>query len=324
MMTTTSSVPAAATKVVAPGLRSPLRRELAKHLGLYLMFVPALVYFTLFHYLPMAGLVIVFQNYDPMSGLPGMLASPNWIGMRNFTDFFSSFYFWRLIRNTLVISGLKLVVGFPFPILLALALNEVRSKRYRSMVQTITSLPNFLSWVIIGGIVFSIVSLDGPVNKIVSLTGRTPVNFLGHVPSFRSILVISHVWQSAGWGSIIYLAGLSSINPELYQSATVDGASRLQQMWHISLPSIAHLIAILLIMSVGNILNAGFEQVLVLYNPSVYEGADIIDTFIYREGLQNLRFSYSAAVGVFKNLVGLLFIFGANRAAKRLGHSGLF
>lgn len=303
--------------------RMPLH-TFRRHKLLYLMFLPAVVYYGIFHYLTMYGVVIAFQDYDPLMGVRTMFVAPNWVGLRNFIDFFQSFYFWRLLRNTLIISLAKLAVGFPAPLLLALLLNEVRLLRFKKAIQTISYLPHFLSWVIIGGMMFSFLSLDGPANALRSLLGFEPILYLSDRARFRTILVASHVWQTVGWGSIIYLAGLASVNPELYDSARVDGANRLQQAIHISVPTISNLIAILLILSMGDILNAGFEQVLMLYNPSVYEVADIIDTFIYREGIQNLRFSYTAAVGMFKNIFGLIFVLTTNSIAKRLGSTGLF
>ena len=295
-----------------------------KYRLLYLMFLPAFAYYMLFHYIPMYGIVISFQNYDPLSGVKRILVKPNWVGLKNFTDFFSSYYFWRLLRNTFLISFYKLLAGFPAPLILALLLNEVRHVKFKKTVQTITYLPHFLSWVILGGMIYSILSLSGPVNTVLAGMNIPRRLFLTDRSLFRGILVTSAVWQGVGWGSIIYLAALSGINPELYESAVIDGASRFQKMLYISIPSLSNLMVILLIFSMGSILSAGFEQVLVLYSPQVYEVADIIDTYIYREGILNTRFSYSTAVGMFKNVVGLIFIVGTDLIAKKSGNPGLF
>ncbi|MCU6712020.1 ABC transporter permease subunit [Paenibacillus sp. J5C_2022] len=299
--------------------------NLRKYKHLYLLILPGFVYFIVFHYIPMFGVVISFQNFQPFSGLQKMIFQPEWVGLKHFQTFFNSFYFNRLLTNTLLISGYKLLFGFPAAIVLALMINEVTHNGFKRMVQTISYLPHFLSWVIITGMLVTMLAqTTGPINTIITAFGGTPVAFLGETGYFRSILVASDMWAKVGWGSILYLAALSGINPALYESARMDGANRLQQAIHISLPGISNIITITLVLSVGDILNAGFEQVVLLYSPVVYSVGDIIDTYVYREGLLNSNFSYAAAIGMFKNVVGLLFLLVTNYAVKRMGKEGIW
>lgn len=292
---------------------------------LYLLVMPGALYFLIFHYIPMYGVVIAFQDFKPFGGLEAMITAPNWVGLLHFENFFDSYYFGRLLENTLLISSYKLLFGFPLPIVLALMLNEVVRAKFKRIVQTISYLPHFLSWVIISGMVIALLSpTSGPINLIITALGGNPVTFMGDPGYFRSVLVASDVWASVGWGSIVYLAALAGINPALYESARIDGANRFHQMVHISVPGISNIIAILFVLSVGGILNAGFEQVLLLYSPSVYSSGDIIDTYVYREGLLKNNFSYASAIGMFKNVVGLVFLIVANYVVKRMGKEGVW
>ncbi|MBO9606476.1 MAG: sugar ABC transporter permease [Paenibacillaceae bacterium] len=296
-----------------------------KYKFLYLLIAPGLLYFIVFYYVPMYGVVIAFQDFKPFGGLENMIVRPDWVGLKHFNTFFDSYYFGRLLQNTFLISGYKLLFGFPAPIVLALMLNEVKQGKFKKTVQTISYLPHFLSWVIIGGMVMALLSqTTGPINSIIVAMGGKPVGFLGETDYFRSILVASDVWASVGWGSIVYLAALAGIDPALYESARIDGANRLRQMLHISLPGMANIVSILFVLAVGGILNAGFEQVLLLYSPAVYSVGDIIDTYVYREGLLSGNFSYAAAIGMFKNVVGLLFLLTANVIVKKLGKEGVW
>ncbi|WP_159888455.1 ABC transporter permease [Paenibacillus puerhi] len=292
---------------------------------IYLMMLPGFLYLIIFQYIPMYGIIIAFQDFKPFGGIESIIFNPDWVGLKHFRDFFSSYYFTRLLTNTLLISVYKLVLSFASAILLALLINEVRNKRFKKIAQSISYLPHFLSAVIIAGLVSFILSPSGgPINGIMQALGSQPIDFLGNENYFRSILVVTHVWASVGWGSIVYLAALAGTPVELYESADLDGASRFQKMWYISIPSISHIIIILLILDLGNILDAGFEQVLLLYSPGVYSVGDIIDTYVYREGLLNANYSYASAIGLFKNVVALVLILLANKGAKMFGDKGVW
>ncbi|NJD01199.1 MAG: sugar ABC transporter permease [Ruminiclostridium sp.] len=296
-----------------------------KYKMLYLLLLPGILYFVVFSYLPMYGIVISFQDYKPATGLRGMLQNPEWVGLEHFTDFFNSYYFARILNNTLAIFFLKLLFGFPAPIILALLLNELKNRVYKKVAQTITYMPHFLSMVIITSLVVTLLNpTNGVIYEIIKLLGKDPVFFLADNRYIRSILVVMSVWASAGWGSILYLAAFAGINPELYENAQIEGANKIQQIIYITLPSIAFIISILLILNMGSVLNYGFEDILLLYSAPVYEKADIIDTFIYREGLLNSRYSYGAAIGLFKNAIGLVMVLLTNFLAKKLGNEGIW
>ena len=293
-----------------------------KHKFLFMMLIPALAYIFIFHYIPMYGITIAFKNFNFSKGILGS----EWIGLANFERLFgSSSSFLRVLRNTLVISGMKLIFVFSACIVLALLINEVKAKAFKRIVQNISYLPHFLSWVIIGSILIEMLSLSkGVVNQIIQLFGGSPIYFLTEKSWFLIILVSSDMWQSIGWGSIIYLAAISGVSPALYESATMDGAGRIRQMISITLPCIANVIAIMFILQIGSILSAGFDQIFNLYNYRVYEVADIIDTYAYRIGLKEGDFSLSTAVSLFKNVIGLILVIITNYVAKRLGHTGLW
>ena len=284
------------------------------------MVLPAVVYYIVFHYGPMYGLIVAFKDFRPALGFHG---SP-WIGIRHFVDFFSSHYVWRLVRNTFLLSFYDLLFGFPAPILLALLLNEVRSARFKRTVQTLTYLPYFISVVIIAGIIVDFTRRTGVINDFVALFGGRRVTFLTRPEYFRAVFVVSNIWQFVGWGSIIYLAALTNIDPELYQAAMIDGAGRFRQVWHISVPGISPVIIILLILQLGNIMTVGFEKVLLLYNPLTYSTADIIQTFVYRRGLVQFEFSYSAAVGLVNSVINFTLLVVANYAARKYSETSLW
>ena len=299
--------------------------NIRKYKFIYLLMLPGILYFVIFCYIPMYGVVISFQDFQPFLGIKSMLIDPVWVGFKHFIDFFNSYYFFRLIRNTLLISTYKLVLGFPAAIILALMINEVTNLRFKKVIQTISYLPYFLSWVVITGMIAAILSPEsGAVNELLKMIGAGPINFLGDNRYFRGVVVVSSIWASAGWQSIIYLAALSGVNPEMYECAEMEGANRIQKVWYISLPLISSIIAIMLIFSLGDILNAGFDQIVLLYSPLVYEKGDIIDTYIYREGLLNVRYSYAAAIGMFKNIIGMIFILLANYSVKKVGKEGIW
>jgi putative aldouronate transport system permease protein len=286
----------------------------------YVMLLPGIIWYAIYQYWPMFGAIIAFKDYNLRAG---MLASP-WADpwYKYFQIFFESPYFTQLLANTTLISLYKIVFGMVPPIVLALLLNESRTGWYKRLIQTLSYAPHFLSWVIIYGIFFALFSQStGIVNRwLAELTGET-VPFLTSPDWFRSVLVASSIWKDLGWGAIIYLAAIVGIDPSLYEAATVDGASRLQRMRHITFPGIRSVIILLLLLRLGQILSVGFEQVFVFYNIQVYSTGDIIDTWVYRTGLEQLNFSLAAAVGLFKSLIGLVLVLGANRVAKRWGEN---
>lgn len=279
--------------------------NLKQNWPLYLMVLPALVAVGIFNYAPMYGVIMAFQNYNPALGFTG---SP-FVGLRWFRFFiFDMPDSFNIIRNTLIIAIGKIIFGQLASIIFALLLNEVRRRLFTRVVQTIVYLPFFLSWVIIGGIFIDLLSMDGFINQIISALGGDPIFFLGSNIWFRPTMIATDVWRNFGWGAILYLAALTAINPEFYESAAIDGAKRLQRMWYITLPGIMPTIILLATLSLGSILNAGFEQILVMYNPAVYETGDILDTFVYRAGLLDANFSLAAAVGLFRGVVSSVLI----------------
>lgn len=305
-------------------LRNGKLREIKKYRLYYLLIIPGLLYFIVFKYLPMLGVVVAFKDIAPYEGFDKILADP-WVGFKHFETFFSSYYFWQILRNTLLISVYKIIAGFPAPIILALLLNEIRNTAFKKTVQTVSYLPHFISVVVMAGLLTNILSTRGGfVNVLIGLFGAQPIFFLGDSHYFRGVLVLSDVWKNIGWGSIIYLAAITGVDPGLYEAATMDGAGKLKQVWHITLPGISNIISIMLILSMGGILNAGFEQVLTLYSPSVYDVSDIIDTYVYRVGLQNLQYSFSTAVGLFKSIFSLVFVLASNMIAKKMGQEGIW
>lgn len=295
--------------------------KLLKYWDLYLMVLPAVILILLFKYMPMYGVLIAFKDYNLMQGVWGS----DWVGFQYFRELFMFDEFPRVVRNTVMISLMKLLVGFPIPIVLALLLNELKFAKFKRMVQTITYLPHFISWVIIGGLAIDMLSpSSGIINRIIEMLGFEPIFFMSDEGLFRWILVGSDVWKEAGWGAIIYLAALLGINDELYQAATVDGANRMRQIWHISLPGLKSTIIIILLLRIGHILDAGFEQILVMYNPTVYDVADIIDTYVFRVGLGSMQFGLTTAAGLFKSVIGCILLVVANAIARKMGEEGIF
>jgi putative aldouronate transport system permease protein len=299
-------------------------RQLWKFRFYYLLAAPGILYFIIFHYLPMFGIVIAFKDVSPFGGVQGIIDAP-WVGLKHFDRFLNSFFFWDVMENTIAISGLKILFGFPAPIIFALLLNEVMRVRFKRMVQTISYLPHFISWVVVSGLISALIGTSGGVltEFLNDVTGRQ-WSFLTNPEYFRWVLVLSHVWKTIGWSSIIYLAAMSNIDTHLYEAAAIDGANRFQQARYITIPSVAFVIVILFIFEVGHILDAGFEQILLLYSPAVYSVSDIIDTYVYREGLLGLKYSFAAAVGLFKAVLSLFLVLGANTLARRLGQPGIW
>lgn len=296
---------------------------LKKYGILYLFVLPGLLYIFIFKILPLVGLVIAFKDYQPSMGFSGIFTS-QWAGLKHFKKFMGSYYFAEIMRNTLVISFTKFLIGFPLPVLIAIMLNSLNNKYFRKFSQTVCYMPNFMSWVVISGIVVAIFSTDGAVNDVLRSMGLPAVSFLNKSDSFFWIIIGSDVWKYAGWDSIIYLAAITAINPELYEAAALDGAGKLKQIWHVTLPGITSVIAITLVLRMGGILEAGFEQILLLYSESVYDVADILDTYVYREGLQMANYSFSTAVGLFKSVLAFIMVLFTNFISKRVSGEGLW
>ena len=287
-----------------------LTKYLWKHKYMYLMLVPAIVYYVIFCYVPMYGASIAFKDFNPMQGI---MKSP-WVGFDVFEQLFGMSKFYSVFWNTIRISLIRLIFGFPFPIIVALMLNELRWNRVKRVIQTAIYIPNFISWVVLGGIMTSLLSMDsGIVN-----------GFLTDERYFVPTMVVSMIWKTFGWNTIIYLAAMTGIDPQLYEAATVDGANRWQRLLHITLPCIRSTIIVVLITRIGSLMQAGFEQIFVLYHPGVYGTADIIDTYVYRMGLQEGKFELASAVGLFKSVVNFILVVIANKTARMMGEEGIY
>nr|WP_317259409.1 ABC transporter permease subunit [Paenibacillus sp. WQ 127069] len=288
---------------------------------LYLLALPGILYIIIFKYVPMWGIVIAFQDYSPYRGV----MNSAWVGFEHFNRFFSNPDFMLLFRNTMAINILNLVFYFPLPILVALLLNEVVGNKFKKTVQSIVYLPHFLSWVIIVGITILMLSRsDGVINNMIVALGFPKVDFLTNPNLFWGLLTVQSIWKEAGWGTIIFLAAMAGLDPQLYEAARMDGAKRLRQMWHITLPGIRNVILILLILRIGNIMDVGFEQVYLMKNGAVSEVGDVFDTYVYRLGIQQGQFSFSTAVGLFKSVIGLVLVLIANSLTRRFGEEGVY
>ncbi|RXZ79920.1 sugar ABC transporter permease [Paenibacillaceae bacterium] len=305
---------AAARQPAQVGLLNRVLSNLRRYKVMYLLLLPGLIYFTIFKYVPMFGLIVAFKKFNIVLGFWG---SP-WVGMDNFLHFIRGVYFWELIENTVLISLYKLLFGFSAPILLALMLNEVSIRWFKRTIQTISYLPHFLSWVIVYGLMLSMLSPgEGIVNVLLKQAGFEGISFLTSPEWARFLVVASDIWKGVGWGAILYLAALSGIDPSLYEAARMDGASKWRQIWHVTLPGIRNVIIILLIINLSNILDAGFDQIFMMANVFNQEKIDIIDTWVYREGLLRLQMGIATAVGFFKSIIGLVLVVGANQLAKK-------
>ncbi|WP_426445482.1 ABC transporter permease [Paenibacillus sp. S-38] len=297
-----------------------LRKDFAKNKYIYALSLFGIAYYLIFKYVPMYGALIAFKNYVPSKGI---LDSP-WVGFKHFADFFGSHYFWRILRNTLLINIYELIFAFPAPIILALLLNEVRRSSFKRMVQTVTYLPHFVSLVVICGMLIDFSQKAGLLSTILAWLGFERQNLLLNPDLFRPLYVGSGIWQGIGWGSIIYLAALTSIDTQLYDAATVDGANRWKQMLHVTLPGIMPTIVILLILQIGGMMNVGFEKIILLYNSQTYETADVISSFVYRRGILEANYSYSTAVGLFNSLVNFALLLIANRISRKVNETSLW
>ena len=292
-----------------------------KHRWIYLIVTPTLLYYLVFKYIPLYNAQIAFKDFQPLLGVEG---SP-WVGFTFFETFINGFYFSQLIVNTVFFSGARLILGMPIAIILALALYETRFMFFRSLVQTVSYLPHFLSWVIMFGILLMMLSPgSGLINEGIKASGGRPIAFLTSPEWFRVVVIGSDIWKETGWSTIIYLAALLSISPELHEAAAVDGASRLQRIWNISLPGILPVIVLVTLLRLGNILEGGFNQLFVLYSLPVYSVGDIIDTWVYRQGILDFQFSLATAVGLFKGVIGLILIIVSDRMARRIAGRGLY
>ncbi|MDI6617086.1 MAG: ABC transporter permease subunit [Clostridiales bacterium] len=298
-----------------------IKKGLYKSRYLYIMIAPVVAYYIIFHYVPMYGAQIAFKDFNPFEGI---WKSP-WVGFKYFIQFFKSVYFWRLIRNTLGINIYGIIVDFPMPIILALMINEVRNRVFKKSVQTIVYLPHFISTVVLVGMLVSFLSpRSGFINGIIKDFGGQPIHFLSEPGWFKSIYVWSGVWQNAGWGSIIYLAALTGIDPSLYEAAIIDGSSRWQRLIYITIPSLIPTIIIMLILRMGGLLNVGFEKIMLMYNPVTYETADVISTYVYRRGILGAEYSFSTAVGLFNSVVNFIILVSFNALSRKISETSLW
>jgi putative aldouronate transport system permease protein len=288
---------------------------------LILIILPVVIWYLIFQYVPMYGIIIAFKKFHPVKGILGS----SWAGLMYFEQFFNSVYFWRLLKNTVLLSFYSLLFGFPVPIMFALLLNELKETWFKKSVQTVSYLPHFISVVVVVGMIVNFTSpIDGVINNVVMLFGHQPINFLGQADYFRTIYVASGVWEGFGWGSIIYLAAISGIDPQLYEASAIDGAGRWRRMMHVTLPGLMPTIIILFLLNIGSLMDVGYEKVILLYNPATYETSDIIATYVYRKGIMNAEYSFSAAVGLFNNVLNLTLLLIFNRFSRKVSDTSLW
>ena len=297
-----------------------LIRDIKKQPAMYLMILPVVIYYILFHYKPMYGVLMAFQDYSPRLGISGS----EWVGFRHFKTFFNDIYFFNVLKNTLVISFSSLIFGFPMPIIFALLLNEVRSKFYAKTIQTVSYMPHFISLVVICGMIRAFTADDGLITQLLLKIGIDTGTMLAKSKYFVPIYVISGIWQGTGWEAIIYLAAISAIDQQLYEAAKIDGAGKVKQLIHVTIPSILPTIVILLIMRIGSLMSVGTDKILLLYNDGILETADTIGTYIYRKGLLDFNWSYSAAVGMFNSVINVILLVTANAVSRKLTESSLW
>ncbi|THF78740.1 ABC transporter permease [Cohnella fermenti] len=297
-----------------------IHKDFRRNRLLYLMILPVLIYYSVFQYGPMYGALIAFKDYSPSAGIWGS----DWIGFTNFSDFFNGYYFSRIIKNTVLISVYTLVFEFPAPILLALLVNELRNRTFRRIVQSVTYMPYFISLVVICGMIKDFTNTNGVINQLFGLLGYEGGAMLQNSDLFRPIYVFSEIWQHIGWESIIYIAALANIDQEQFEAADMDGAGRLSKIWYITLPGLVPTIMIMLILRIGNMMNVGFEKIILLYNPATYETADVISTYVYRKGILEMSWSFGAAVGLFNSVINLLLLVLANYISRRVNQNSLW
>ena len=320
-MTSTAVRPGRSASGREPRAQSARRkRRWWRNWQLYSLLVLPVAYFVIFRYLPMAGNVIAFREYLP----GGSIFGEYWVGFQNFQEVLSDPDFWNAFKNTVVLGCLALIIGFPIPIVLALLLNELRSRGFKRFVQTTTYLPHFLSVVIVAGMILQMTTLTGAINNILTHLGIPATDFMSQPAWFPVIYVGSEIWQTMGWGTILYLAALTQVDESLYEAARIDGANRWQQTWHVTLPGIAPTIVTLLIINIGSFMSVGFEKILLIYNPTLYSTADVISTYLYRNGIVSGSFSYAAAAGLFEAVIGLALVAAANFVSKRVVGASLW
>ncbi|WP_028551803.1 ABC transporter permease [Paenibacillus sp. UNC451MF] len=312
---------AQSTAVIVPKPQSSLWKRVVRNRYIYLMILPGFLYFLIFKYIPMFGLIISFQDYQPYKGIMGS----EWVGLEHFRRLFTDSEFWNIFKNTLVVFVVNIVFYFPVPIVLALMLNEVTHSYFKRVVQTIVYIPHFLSWVIVVSISFVMLTMDGGlINELITYFGGQPINFLMSEEWFNPIYVLQVIWREAGWGTIVYLAAMAAIDPGLYEAARMDGAGRFRQIWHITIPSIRSVVIVLLILKVGSVLDTSFEHIYLLLNSMNKNVAEILDTYVYTAGLKQGQFSFSTAVGLFKSVIGLILVLFSNWLAKKFGEDGIY
>lgn len=303
--------------------KGKIRMDFQKNKAVYFMFLPVVVFYLIFHYYPMTGIILAFKDFKPALGIWGSPFTGDY-GFEHFLAFFGSSFFGRTITNTILISLYQLIFGFPMPIILALMLNELRSPKFKKVMQTITYFPHFISTVVVCGMLTDFCLSDGLFNQITGFFGVPSVSMLSEPKLFRTIYVASGIWQSMGWDSIIYLAAIAGIDTQLYEAASLDGAGRFKKIWHITLPGIKGTVVILFIMAIGKMMSVGSEKILLLYNPSTYKTADVISTYVYRKGLLDQDYSYSTAVNLFNSVINFALVFCANALSRKLTETSLF
>ncbi len=301
-------------------LKLKMKKDWNKYKTLYFLFIPVLIYYIVFQYGSMFGLIIAFENYKPRLGF---FKSP-FVGLTHFKNFIHDYYFKRTLMNTIRISVTNLIFTFPCPIILAIFISELRSKKYSKVVQTITYIPHFVSIVVVTSILMDLTSRTGAITTFLSYFGFEPVTMLNEPKYFLPLYIISNIWQNVGWNSIVYLAALLSIDSQLYEAARIDGAGKLRQLWSVTLPCLLPTIVIMLILQIGKMFNVGYEKIILMYNSLTYEVADVINSYVYREGLLNLNYSYAAAVGMFNSIVSFVLVWTTNKISNKLTGSGLW
>lgn len=302
------------------GFGVKVRKDWKRNRSLYLLMLPVLLFFIFFHYKPMYGALIAFQDYNPRKGIWGS----DWVGFAQFIRFFQSPYFWRLLRNTIMLSVYGIIFGFPAPIILALLLNELKTKKFKKAVQSITYLPHFISLVVVTGIIKDFTQSTGLINDIVVLLGGARSSLIQNPDLYRTIYIVSDIWQQVGWGSIIYLSALAGVDQQLYEASSIDGAGKWKQMIHVTLPGITPTIVIMLIMRMGQLLGTGYEKTILLYNEATYETADVIASYIYRVGILERNWSYSTAIGLFNSGINLLLLIITNKVSRKVSETSLW
>lgn len=297
-----------------------LARDFAKNQLIYYIAIPVILYYIIFHYVPMYGATIAFKDF---SAGKGIMSSP-WVGLKHFEAFINDIYFVRILRNTILINVYQLIFSFPIPIILALLINELKDFYFKKTLQTVIYMPHFISIMVICGLVLDFTSRNGLINNLIVFFGGEQTNIMLDAGKFRLVYILSGIWQETGWGTIIYLAALTSVDQELYQAARIDGAGRLKQTIHITLPGIMPTIVIMLILRMGNMMNVGFEKIILLYNPTIYETADVISSYVYRKGLLDFNYSFSAAVGLFNSVINFTLIILANKISRKVSETSLW